>query len=312
MTNPQPRRLLVTGHAGFVGTTLIREQARLAGMQDWKILTLPPMDVLDINDEAGLQAAVADAAPDYILHLAAQSFVPASFDDPRLTLTVNLLGTLTLLQSAGKAGFRGRMLFVSSSDVYGIVPPAEMPIVEARQPAPRNPYAVSKAAAELLCQQWALTSGMDIVIARPFNHVGPGQDHRFVLSGFAREVALRALGQASGPIITGDTDVSRDFTNVLDVLEAYGLLLANGVSGHTYNICSGQDLHIGRTLADMLTRAGLSAGTQADTARFRPNGQRRVAGSNARLRADTGWAPRRPMADTLDSMVADWKGKLQK
>jgi GDP-4-dehydro-6-deoxy-D-mannose reductase len=303
------KKLLITGHSGFVGTTLLREQQQLAGARAWQLLTLPLE--LDINDESGLQRALEQSRPDYILHLAAQSFVPASFEDPRLTLQVNLLGTLSLLQAATRAGFKGRLLYVSSSDVYGIVPPGEMPISEDRCPAPRNPYAVSKAAAELLCQQWALAGQFEVVIARPFNHVGPGQDSRFVLSGFAREIALRLCGQASGAIVTGDVDVSRDFTDVLDVLEAYVALLTKGVSARTYNICSGHGLHIGETLAAMLVRAGVDAGIQPDPARFRPNEQKRVVGSSARLLADTDWAPRRPLEHTLASMVADWKGKIR-
>ena len=232
--------LLVTGHSGFVGGALLKRQAELEGAQDWRIATLPPE--LDINEEAKLAQVLGLERPDYILHLAAQSFVPASFENPRATLEVNLLGTLSLIRAAQQSGFKGRLLYVSSSDVYGVVPPERMPITEEQPVAPRNPYAVSKAAAELLCRQMALTSGLDVVIARPFNHVGPGQDSRFVLSSFARDVALRAAGKLDGPFMTGDLDVSRDFSDVLDVLQAYVAMLVKGVGGRTYNVCSGVGL----------------------------------------------------------------------
>src|SRR5690606_12143272 len=159
-----------------------------------ELLVLPAG--LDLRDAAGMKAAVAALQPDCVLHLAAQSFVPASFRDPAETLAINVGGTLNLLQALSAAAFEGRLLYVSSSDVYGAVDLAELPVDESRMPVPRNPYAVSKVSAEMLCRQWHLTEGMQVLVARPFNPTGPGQDARFVLSGFAQRIAQIAIGKA--------------------------------------------------------------------------------------------------------------------
>src|SRR5690606_26917153 len=180
-------RLLVTGHRGFVGQTLQQwlPQSRWAGQFE---LLLPDGRV-DVRDRGTISQWVKQTQPDSVLHLAAQSFVPAAFADPARTLDVNLLGTLNLLQALHENGFKGRFLYVSSADVYGAVPEHDLPVDEDRLPMPRNPYAVSKASAELLCRQWHFAHGLDTCIARPFNHTGPGQDPRFVLSGFAQRIA---------------------------------------------------------------------------------------------------------------------------
>lgn len=303
----RPARLLVTGHRGFVG------QALQAWLPDspWAsrvaVLTLPVG--LDIRDTERLQAAVADARPDFVLHLAAQSFVPAAFDDPRNTLDVNVLGTLSLLQALSAQAFGGRLLYVSSADVYGAVADGSLPVAETQLPAPRNPYAVSKVAAELLCQQWHFAHGLDVVIARPFNHTGPGQDARFALSGFARGIARIALGRAPARIDTGNLAVTRDFSDVRDVLDAYLVLLHAGRAGQLYNVCSGVERSLDGLLATMLAGAGVQAEVVTDPSRLRPNEQLRMVGSHRKLVADTGWAPRCDFDQTLAAMVAWWRHK---
>ena len=167
------KRLLVTGRHGIVGGTLERMVASAPALDGWQLTDAPA--ALDLRDTAAAAVLVGVTAPDAVLHLAAQSWVPDAVRDPDTTLQVNVLGTLHLLQALKQAGFRGRMVFVGTGDVYSHVPDDEMPIAKTRLPAPRNPYSVSKLAAETLCFQWFVTEGMEIVLARPFNHIGWGR-----------------------------------------------------------------------------------------------------------------------------------------
>lgn len=300
-------RILVTGHGGFVGQTLLRwfPQSRWAGRAEW---LLAPQG-LDIRDRASLEAWVTEAQPDHVLHLAAQSFVPAAFRDPAETLAVNLGGTLNLLQALAHIGFAGRLLYVSSADVYGAVPAQAMPVTEERLPEPRNPYAVSKLAAETLCRQWHFSEGLDVVVARPFNHTGVGQDARFVLSGFAQHIARIAAGLQAPQLEVGNLEVTRDFSDVCDILDAYLALFDAGRPGEVYNVCSGVERRLSDVLAGMLAHAGVQARIVTDTARLRPNEQVRMVGDNHKLRHDTGWQPQCQFEETLAAMVAWWREK---
>lgn len=308
MSRLQPgARILVTGHGGFVGQALMRwfPQSRWAGRAEW--LVAP--QGLDVRDGDALAAWVAEARPDHAMHLAAQSFVPAAFHDPAGTLAVNLGGTLNLLQALSRAGFRGRLLYVSSADVYGAVPPAALPVAEDRLPEPRNPYAVSKLAAETLCRQWHFSEGMDVVVARPFNHTGAGQDPRFVLSGFAQRIARIASGLQEPCLEAGNLQVTRDFSDVRDILDAYLALFDAGRAGEVYNVCSGIERRLSDVLDGMLARAGLQARIVTDAARMRPNEQVRMVGDNHKLRSHTGWQPQCQFEETLAAMVAWWREK---
>lgn len=300
-----PRRLLVTGHRGFVGQSL---QAWLPASAHARQYTLVlPESPYDLRDAAAVRDMVRAARPDAVLHLAAQSFVPQAFRDPAGTFAVNVGGTLHLLQALRDEGFAGRLLYVSSADVYGTVEPEALPVAETRLPAPRNPYSVSKLAAEALCRQWHFTEGLDVVIARPFNHTGPGQDERFAVSGFARRVARIVMGMESPRLVTGNLEVTRDFTDVRDVLAAYFSLFAAGRAGEIYNVCSGVETRLSDLLARMLETVGLHVTLETDPALLRPNEQVRMVGSSDKLRADTGWTPACDFDETLATLVEWWR-----
>lgn len=305
----QRKKLLATGHRGFVGTVLGQFlQARPEHGVSWCALDEEP-NVLDADH---LRRTIAAHQPDWIIHLAAQSHVPSAWADPAGTMGVNAGGTANLLKAMTDAGFPGRLLYVSSADIYGAVPEGLLPVTEEAPVAPRNPYATSKVAGEELCRQWARTRPLDVVIARPFNHTGAGQRPDFALPAFAREVAAIKLGRQAPRVLTGDLDVTRDFLDVRDVVAAYLALLASGTSGETYNVCSGREVHVGEVLGMLTRMAGVQAEIVTDPARLRPAEQRRMCGSHARITAATGWKPTIELRDTLNGLLDYWMQELDK
>ena len=295
-------KLLLTGSDGFVGSFLKchRPCVPLAD-EDGNV---------DLRDADRLRRAVARIAPDAVIHLAAQTFVPESLARPRETYEINFFGTLNLLEALKAAGFAGRFLFVGSGDSYGLVAPNELPIDEAAPLRPRSPYAVSKAAAEALCYQWGQCEAFAIVMTRSFNHIGPGQSERFVVSDFARQVIEIRKGLRAPVIRTGDIDVTRDFTDVRDVVQAYLLLLEQGKRGEVYNVCSGSEQSIRDLLIRLLQLAGIEAALEEDPLRLRRAEQRRICGSPRKLEGDTGWARRYSLDTSLTDILNDWEAKL--
>ena len=300
-------RLLVTGAGGFVGRTL----TGLFGNRDSRIAPVTLARGVDVSNRQALIDAVGRLSIDAVIHLAAQSNVPASFADPRNTYEVNFWGTLNLLDALKVTGFRGAFLYVSSADAYGLVPETALPIAEEIPLRPRNPYAVSKAAAEALCYQWSSTESMCITIARPFNHIGPGQSDRFVVSGLARQVAEIRLGRRAPIIEVGDIDVTRDFTDVRDVVRAYSLILAEGRNGEVFNVCSGREQSVRSLLQGLLDLAGTDAEVKVAAERLRRAEQRRARGSYEKLKQAVKWEPTIDVSDSLKDILQDWEQRLQ-
>jgi len=202
-----PANILVTGSNGVVGRHFC---SRYGGA---------PLAVY---------ATIASLMPDAVLHLAAQSSVASSFENPAVTYDVNFLGTLNVLEALSKAGFKGVFLFVGSADVYGKTEETELPTRETQPLRPRSPYAVSKVAAEALCYQWSQTQSFRIVLTRPFNQIGPGQRARFAIADFAHQIVRISRGRQQPILTTGDLDVTRDFTDVRDTVHACRMLLESG------------------------------------------------------------------------------------
>lgn len=298
------KRLFLTGERGFVGKSfyLAEETVRASG---WELI--PAAAPYDLLEPASLDRVLRAARPDGIIHLAGQSFVPEAIRDPERTLQVNLIGTLRLLQALKRNEFRGNFVYVSSSDVYGHVAPEALPILETLPARPQNPYAVSKAAAELLCYQWSQVEPWHIIIARPFNHIGEGQRKDFVIPGIAREIARMKLGLRDASIEVGDIDVTRDFLDVRDLVRAYLSLLGTGENGEIYNVCSGRDIPIREMIGKMADIEGIHLKITHDPARFRPSDQRHVRGSCAKILAATGWQPSIPLEQSLRDVLSDWE-----
>ena len=290
-------RVLVTGSRGFVGPWLT---AHLAACGD-EVLVLP--EDTDIRDEEGVRAALAAAEPEAVCHLAAQSSVRRSWEDPVGTTIVNAVGTLNLCTAAATLDGPPRILLVSSSEVYGSVGPADQPISEDQPFAPVTPYAASKASAEMMALQAGLGSGLDVVRARAFNHTGPGQRTGFVVPDLASQVAKAARGELDR-IATGNLEVSRDITDVRDVVRAYRLLLLRGEAGAAYNVCRGEAVLISELLRTLMKIAGTDIPVWVDPARARPADVPIQVGDPTRIRALTGWQPEIPLEKTLADVLA--------
>ena len=297
--------VLITGQAGFVGQHLVSSIA--AHVQWASRFPAPRTPDYDLLLPETIDRCLAEVNPDAVIHLAGQTSVPKAIANPAETLQVNLLGTLNLLQALKRNGFRGVFLYVSSGDIYGRVAESNMPITENEPPRPQNPYAVSKAAAELLCLQWSRVEPWRILIARPFNHIGAGQRPDFVISEIARQILAIKRGRQSPRLQLGDIDVSRDFLDVSDVIAAYMALLASGANGEIYNVCTGHEFVVRELAETMLSLAGVTATIERDPARFRPADQRRVAGDNAKLRAATSWQPHITINESLQTVLRDWE-----
>lgn len=297
-------RLLITGQNGFVGQHLL---AHLTTQQPcgWQPVAAVSHDLLDADS---LDAWVKATCPDAVIHLAGQTFVPEAFRNPAHTFQTNLIGTLNLLQALKRNGFQGTFLYVSSGDIYGQVSAECLPINETLLPRPRNPYAVSKLAAENLCLQWSFTEpDWRILIARPFNHIGPGQAGSFVLPDMAQQLIRVRNGLQSPQLQVGDVDVSRDFLDVRDVVRAYLQLLASGQSGEIYNVCSGVERSIRELIMQMADLAEVEITLQQHPDRLRKAEQRRVVGSCEKLRGQTGWQPDISITSSLRDVLQDWE-----
>ena len=276
---------LVTGAGGFIGHHIMAADRRFEEKLGASPLAAP--SDLDICDAHSVAALLRQARPRYLIHLAALTFVPDSVSDPLKTYHVNFLGTLNVLSALAASGVGTRMLFVSSAEVYGAVTEDALPVDERQRFAPRTPYAVSKAAAELACLQHSLDGKADLCIARPFNVIGPGQDSKFAVSSFARQIAeLEAAG--GGEIAVGNLDVSRDFVAVQDAVSAFVDILAQPGRAEAYNVCSGKETALQHVLDVLLSLSSAAITVGFDSSRARPAEQRRVVGSCRKLQMATG------------------------
>jgi GDP-4-dehydro-6-deoxy-D-mannose reductase len=264
---------------------------------------------VDIRDAEQIGALVKSVGPHVVINFASVTTVRESFEDPLNAYRIGFLGTLNLLLALKEHGFRGRMLSVSSSEVYGFPSSDELPTSEAAILRPMSPYSVSKAATEALCYQWSQTEQFDIVTARPFTHIGPGQSDRFAVSNFTKQISEILLEKRVPVIRVGDLQTTRDFTDVRDVVCAYQLLLEKGRSGQVYNVCSGQETSLRSLLSELITIAGVSIRVEQDEGLMRQAEQRRTCGSYQKIHKEIGWSPTIPLSRTLADMLAYWSDK---
>ena len=317
-------KILITGITGFAGSHLAdyllaaEPKAELAGIYRWRSRTeniehLPASVKLiecDVRDATATRDAIESFRPDFIFHLAAQSFVPSSWRAPQETLTTNLLGQLNIFEAVRKSGLNCRIQVAGSSEEYGLVHPQELPITEEQPLRPLSPYAVSKVAQDALGYQYFMSFGMPIIRTRGFNHTGPRRPSVFVCSDFARQVVEIELGLRAPEIHVGNLDARRDFTDVRDTVRAYWLALSQGEPGEVYNVATGTSWAISEVLDKLIALAGVKVKIVPDPERLRPSDVPRLEGDASRLKAATGWAPAIPFATTLGDLLAYWRERL--
>lgn len=294
------RELVAEGYDVY-GGTLDGEPPELHGLapEQRRYATWLP---LDVTSDESIAAALRTARPNVVFHLAAQSSVRGSFADPISTWSINATGTLRLLERVRlDVPTNPVVLLVSSAEVYGVVPAARQPIAETATLRPITPYGASKAAAEMAAVQVA-AAGLRVVIARSFNHTGPGQDERFALASFGRQ--LREMGTTPDPVLrVGNLTARRDFLDVRDVVRAYVLLAERGESGTAYNVCSGRAWSLAEVVETMAERSRTGARIDVDPERVRPVDTPLLLGDPARLHA-LGWTPQIPLRETLADLVS--------
>lgn len=315
-------KALITGIGGFVGCHLTRYLIygghEISGI-DYPDIELPD-DIKsqeklkiyegDLRDDKILSEVVGECKPDTIFHLAAQSSVKISFENPHETFSDNLFGTLNLLETVSKLDYEVKTLVISSSEVYGQLGPEECPVEEDHPLRPVNPYAVSKAAVDLMAYQYFKAYKLPIYVARAFSHSGPGQKTVGVLSDWAFQIAKIELGLTPPVLKVGNLNVQRDYTDVRDVVRAYLDIIEKGKPGRPYNVCSGKGYRLSDLLKRYRSMAKKEIDIMKDQSRMRPVDIPILTGSNKRIKEDTGWEPEIEMEITLADSLKFWYDHL--
>jgi len=317
-------RALITGITGFAGSHLAEyllehhPDVTVAGIRRWRspldnvagILHRIELLECELRDYHSVHAAVARVQPDLIFHLAAQSFVPTSWNSPANTLESNILGQTHLFEAVRALGLDPVFQIACSSEEYGLVRPDETPIDENNELRPLSPYAVSKVAQDYLGYQYFQSYGLKVVRTRGFNHTGPRRGDVFVTSNFAKQLALIKTGRREPVIRVGNLSSIRDFTDVRDMVRAYWLAVTKARPGEVYNIASGTGITIQELLDRLIAISGVDVSVEKDPDRMRPSDVEILIGDSSKFRADTGWAPQIPFDQTLKDIVAYWEERV--
>ena len=314
------RRVLVTGITGFAGSHLVdlmlaRGGVEVLGILRWRSRTeniehfrsKVQLIECDLRDSTSTRDALEAAEPDWIFHLAAQSFVPTSWNAPNESISTNALGQLNLFEAVRRLGLKPRVQIACSSEEYGLVLEDELPIRETNPLRPLSPYAVSKVTQDMLGYQYFKSYGMDVVRTRGFNHEGPRRPNVFVASDFAWQISEVEKGRREPVIHVGNLDARRDFTDVRDMVEGYWLALEKGEPGEVYNLCSGKDYSIRQVLDLLLGMTQAKIEVRTDPKRLRPSDVPVLLGDGSKFRKATGWAPRIPFEKTLADSLDYWR-----
>jgi GDP-4-dehydro-6-deoxy-D-mannose reductase len=296
-------RAFVTGGSGFAGQHLIRHLTELGAS-----VSAPAREELDLREAAAVRAAVERARPERVFHLAALASVSRSWEDTSATVLGNVEMTLNVLEAVKAAAPSARALHAGSGEVYG--KPEQLPVTEDAPLRPQNPYAVSKAACDLIAGQYADAHGLSVVRTRAFNHAGPGQSADYVVGTLTRQVAEAERAGAEEVVLrTGNPDARRDFTDVRDVVRAYSAAI--DLEGGTYNVASGRTASVRDLIALMEPLTDLSVRHEVESARLRPTDVPEIHGSAERLREATGWTPEYPLERTVADALDRWRVELQ-
>lgn len=316
------KRVLITGFTGFVSKYLLDHLADstdeftilgLSRSQYFEAFSIKNLTIsvkkIDLTSQAELQAILQHFRPDYIYHLASDSSVSYSWLKPIESFQNNTNIFLNLVESVRALGLKCRILSVGSSEEYGIVAAENLPLTEESPLNPVSPYAVARVSQELLSRVYVQGYGLDIVMTRSFNHIGPNQKDNFVISSFAKQIIQYKRGLVD-TIEVGNVHIIRDFLDVRDVVKAYTALMAGGTQGEVYNICSNQGYSLEEVITKMMQLAGVAHGYTSNAKLIRPVDNPVIVGSNAKIKAHCGWQPAIPFEQTLQDMLNHWDAQL--
>jgi GDP-4-dehydro-6-deoxy-D-mannose reductase len=317
-------RVLITGITGFVGSHMaeyaLAKGAQVFGSTRWRSKTENIEHLRskvtfiesDLRDLSSVRALLETSVPDYIVHLAAQSFVGVSWHAPAETLTTNIISQVNLLEALRGLKMSPRFLAVGSSEEYGLVLEDEVPIKETNPLRPLSPYAVSKVAQDMMAYQYFKSYGLPIIRTRAFNHEGPRRGDVFVTSNFARQVAEIEAGLREPVVNVGDLTPRRDYSDVRDIVRGYWLLLERGEAGEVYNLCSGRSWSIKQVLDFLLNLSTVKGITvKTDPARLRPSDVMILEGDPTRMHKTTGWKTEIPFERTLTELLDYWRQRTR-
>ena len=318
------KKAFITGITGFAGShlaeLLLKKGYEVHGLCRWRART-ENIDHIkhqihliegDLLDSHSLQKAMMDARPSLVFHLAAQSFVPASWTSPGVTLNINIVGAANLFEAARTAHLDPVIQIACSSEEYGLVKPNEVPIKETNPLRPLSPYAVSKLAMDYLGYQYFRSYCMKIVRTRGFNHTGPRRGDVFAESTFAKQIAEIEKGEREPVIMVGNLEAKRDYTDVRDMVNGYFMAALKGEQGEVYNICSGKAWQIKEVLDYLLSLSKVKMEVKQDPARLRPSDVPILLGDSSKFRRQTGWKPKIPFRKTLEDLLNYWRERIKK
>jgi len=318
-------RILITGINGFAGSHLAEyvidhqlgevfgsirgKNANLDNLES--VLGRVTLVQCDITDFHATVQMLSETRPDFIFHLAAQSYVPSSWRAPIETMNTNVMGTLNLFEAIRQLNLDPVIQIAGSSEEYGMVEESELPVKETNQLRPLSPYGVSKAAMDLMGYQFNRSYRMRIIRTRGFNHTGPRRGSVFVTSNWCKQVADIEAGVQEPVILVGNLEARRDFTDVRDMVRGYWLATQKCTPGEVYNICSGQSIRTGEVLEKILARSGVKVEIKNDPSRLRPSDVMILQGDYSKFHAATGWKPLIPFDQTLDELLAYWRSRAK-
>lgn len=315
-------KILLTGITGFVGSHLA-ELLLSEGEEVWGIarhrsntknlaLIANRITLLnaDVKDGSSILRVLSEIKPNYIFHLAAQSYVPESFSAPVETFALNALGCLHILEGVRQLKLDCAIHISGSSEEYGLVHPDELPIKESNPLRPQSPYGVSKVVQDFMAQLYYRSFGLKTIITRAFNHTGPRRGEFFVTSNFAKQIAEgeKHCGLGHPQIQVGNLESRRDFTDVRDMVRAYWLAIRKCSPGVPYNICSGKAISIQEVLTRLLSFSKVKFEIIPDPSRIRPSDVPILLGDSSKFRQTTGWFPIIPLERTFFDLLEYWRG----
>jgi len=313
-------RVLITGITGFAGSHLAdyileRGDAEVVGILRWRSRTENIEHIrdkvrfveCDLRDASSVRDVLDEVRPDWIFHLAAQSFVPTSWTAPTESLVTNILGQLNIFEAVKKLHIMPKIQLACSSEEYGLVHENELPIRETNPLRPLSPYAVSKVGQDMLGYQYWMSFQLPVIRTRGFNHEGPRRGPVFVCSDFAKQIADIEKGRRPPVVRVGNLDARRDFTDVRDIVRGYWLSLEKGEPGEVYNLCSGKAWTIREMLDMLLSMSKAKIKVESDPARMRPSDVPVLLGDASRFEQRTGWKPTIPFEQTMRDLLEFWR-----